>query len=566
MAPPSSPQRSRAAATWHLTDKAIRRHRLGWVALGFGLLMALSGCPASGPPADPEVPASSPPAPAAESTSHNPPPPAESSAEPADAPADESYGQPAAPIDPVALNGPIFEDWPTPRWALVITGEQNGYLEPCGCAGRENQKGGLMRRYSLLAQQRAAGWPLVALDLGGHIRRFGPQTEIKFQETVQALSRMNYAAVGLGTADLRLSPEALLTAGTTAADGRSLFVAANWRLTLDESFAVPYRVIEVAGARLGVTAVLGDESRGQLPATSDLAARPAGEALAEVVPALAAESDVQVLLAYATREESVALARRFPEFEVVVTAGGAEEPPYQPETIEGQQTLLVEVGHKGMYAAAIGWYDDAERPWRFQRVPLDARFPDAPEMLALLREYQEQLRLSGLEALTGAPIHHPRHVDAFPGSGEFAGSARCAECHKKAHAKWQTTGHARATASLTKLDPPRQFDPECLSCHVTGWEPQKYVAYVSGFVSEAQTPALAGNSCENCHGPAAEHAAIEESRSARQLSRRDQLRGLLKLTKATAGDQICRQCHDHDNSPEFDFDKYWPKVEHAGKD
>jgi hypothetical protein len=45
-------------------------------------------------------------------------------------------------IDPVEVNGPIFVDWPKPDVALVFTGEQDGFLEPCGCAGLENQKGG----------------------------------------------------------------------------------------------------------------------------------------------------------------------------------------------------------------------------------------------------------------------------------------------------------------------------------------------------------------------------------------------------------------------------------------
>ena len=25
----------------------------------------------------------------------------------------------------------------------------------------------------------------------------------------------------------------------------------------------------------------------------------------------------------------------------------------------------------------------------------------------------------------------------------------------------------------------------------------------------------------------------------------------------------CLECHDHDNSPDFDFDEYWPAVEHS---
>src|SRR5688500_6786682 len=40
-------------------------------------------------------------------------------------------------IDPVKVNGEIFVDWPKPDVALVFSGEQDGYLEPCGCAGLE---------------------------------------------------------------------------------------------------------------------------------------------------------------------------------------------------------------------------------------------------------------------------------------------------------------------------------------------------------------------------------------------------------------------------------------------
>ena len=37
-------------------------------------------------------------------------------------------------------NGSLFTDWPTPQAVLVITGELDGYIEPCGCTGKENQK------------------------------------------------------------------------------------------------------------------------------------------------------------------------------------------------------------------------------------------------------------------------------------------------------------------------------------------------------------------------------------------------------------------------------------------
>src|SRR5690606_27360859 len=57
-------------------------------------------------------------------------------------------------VDPIEANGRIFVDWPKPDVALVFTGEQMGFLEPCGCAGLENQKGGYMRRFTMLKQLR----------------------------------------------------------------------------------------------------------------------------------------------------------------------------------------------------------------------------------------------------------------------------------------------------------------------------------------------------------------------------------------------------------------------------
>src|SRR6187401_616745 len=58
---------------------------------------------------------------------------------------DAQYSEKKKP-DPIEVNGPIFVDWPKPDVTLVFTGEQDGYIEPCGCAGLENQKGGFRRR------------------------------------------------------------------------------------------------------------------------------------------------------------------------------------------------------------------------------------------------------------------------------------------------------------------------------------------------------------------------------------------------------------------------------------
>ncbi|MGE0537681.1 MAG: multiheme c-type cytochrome [Pirellulales bacterium] len=486
----------------------------------------------------------------------------------ADAAADPYAKTEKPKIDPVKRNGPIFEGWTKPDFALLVSGLQHGYLEPCGCTGIDNQKGGLSRRHALIGQLAAEGWPLVMLDVGDQVRRFGRQANIQFNITVDALRTMNYSAVGFGPDDLRLSTNELLGAVTNLADeaGVSRFVSANVGLLgLDSAITPRWRVVETAGHKLAITAVLGDSLRAELANNADIETKPAAEAVAEIMPELTAAGDIHILLAHTSLDEAQALARQFTEFDIVVVATGVDEPPREPTHVEGSDALLIDVGHKGMYVAALGFYADAEPHWRYQRVPLDSRFPNTPEMHQLMVAYQGQLQSEGFAGLELRPAPHPRAAHPGDPRAVFAGAATCQECHPTAHGIWSKTPHAHATDTLTKLDPPRQFDPECVSCHTTGWNAQEYYPYETGFLGLDSTPLLAGNGCENCHGPAAAHVAAEQATGAdRDPAQRAALRAALKLTSATV-EQTCLKCHDEDNSVDFDFKRYWPKVEHKGK-
>ncbi len=92
-------------------------------------------------------------------------------------------------IDPIAINGKYFDGWPKPKLALVISGRQDGYLEPCGCAGLDQQKGGMSRRHSFIRGLEDRGWPVAAVDVGGLVRRFGRQAELKFAISAEALEK-----------------------------------------------------------------------------------------------------------------------------------------------------------------------------------------------------------------------------------------------------------------------------------------------------------------------------------------------------------------------------------------
>jgi hypothetical protein len=193
-------------------------------------------------------------------------------------------------------------------------------------------------------------------------------------------------------------------------------------------------------------------------------------------------------------------------------------------------------------------------------------------MQDLMVDYQHDLETVGLEGLGLKPSSHPT-------GRQFAGSEACAGCHTTATEVFLSTPHHHATQSIVELDPPRHFDPECLSCHVTGWEPQEYFPFISGYTGLKETPEMTDNGCENCHGPGARHVAAEMGDIDVDEAEMEKLRAALHLEiienegnkhgqQFANGKvvQMCMQCHDLDNSPDFDFQKYWPHVKHEGVD
>src|SRR5690606_22240099 len=134
---------------------------------------------------------------------------------------------PAAADAASASEPPLFEGWTAPRLVLLVTGRQDGYIEPCGCTGLANRKDGPARRDALIKQLKGRGWQVVPVDVGGQVRRFGRQAEIKFQTTIEALKKLGYQAVAFGSSDLRLSIGEILAAVTNPPNP---FVATNVNL------------------------------------------------------------------------------------------------------------------------------------------------------------------------------------------------------------------------------------------------------------------------------------------------------------------------------------------------
>ena len=463
-------------------------------------------------------------------------------------------GKKDEPFDPIKVNGSIFVDWPKPKLALLISGRLDGYLEPCGCAGLDRMKGGLSRRHSLVRDLRQKrGWEVVGLDVGGMVKGYGRQAELKFQITVNAFRQMGYQAIGLGKSDLKNRATELLS---VVAGEESPFHSANVGLFgFDSEYTNTYKIVEAGGLKLGITSVLGTSWQQEVN-SSDIELADPEIKLAQILPQLE-NCDMLILLAHATKDESIELAKKFPDFDVVVTAGGAEEPPAEVAKVN-DDTLLIEVGTKGMNVIVLGLFDDPETPYRHQRVPLDSRFVGSADMRDLMTQYQEQLRRDGFAGLgIRETPHHQKEI-----LGRFVGSKECESCHEGTYMAWKKTGHAKAFETLVGAPVPRQFDPECISCHVVGWHPTKHFPYENGFRSLEETPHLKGVGCENCHGPGEKHIDAENGGD---LALQEKLQKEMTVSIEQARESAahwCFNCHDLDNSPDFNFEEYWPLIEH----
>lgn len=152
--------------------------------------------------------------------------------------------------------------------------------------------------------------------------------------------------------------------------------------------------------------------------------------------------------------------------------------------------------------------------------------PESQWVRELLRDYRKRVKELGI-AFSKERRPHP--------GGNFVGSRLCGDCHIDAFKVWINSQHSKAMNSL--IDDGRDADPECLSCHTTGY------AYQTGYWEEG-TPEQASVGCESCHGPGATHSDNPQ-------------KGYGKKAMET-----CNHCHTKLHSPHFDRDKYWERVKH----
>jgi hypothetical protein len=110
----------------------------------------------------------------------------------------------------------------------------------------------------------------------------------------------------------------------------------------------------------------------------------------------------------------------------------------------------------------------------------------------------------------------------------YVGIDVCSSCHPEARKVWDATSHAKAYATLSSEF--KQFNLECVGCHVTGYEKPggSTVTHVTG---------LQDVQCEVCHGPGSKHVAKPSDHT------------LITGAPAAAS---CLQCHHPPHVEQFD--------------
>jgi hypothetical protein len=459
-----------------------------------------------------------------------------------------------------ANSSKLFADWPKSLAAvLVISGEMDGYLEPCGCT--QGQLGGLIRRADFLERLRAQN-PVALIDLGGLIKdpaaaRGGfEQAKIKFGIALKAYSTLKYDAIALSAEDLKVGIGEAFAQFLNGLGEKTKIVAANVVPGAGfESRFEASRIIPAGRLKIGVTAVTDPEALAKLvdPDKSELLTgikRP-DEVLGSVLAEMEPKSDFQVLMVQGSPEEAKRLALAYPGFDVVVSTSQFADPLEREQVLHNGSTLLVSVGRRGKSVGAVGFFPGESPAMRFHLQSLNTRFsgPGTEIKKVIQDEYRNMLKGAGVVE------NFPRHdyVNGTAGA-TFVGSETCKQCHPNTYMKWATTKHAQAFNSLLSDPKPNTiFDAECVSCHTTGF------GYTSGYRSEAATPYLKGNQCENCHGPASKHVANPDNFETRKP---------LMLTAEQANKNLlCIHCHDEDNSPDFgEFAVRWGQITHKGLD
>jgi hypothetical protein len=116
-----------------------------------------------------------------------------------------------------------------------------------------------------------------------------------------------------------------------------------------------------------------------------------------------------------------------------------------------------------------------------------------------MRTYYKAVNEHNREAFAGRLPPAPG-----PDQAHYVGVEVCSTCHAGARTVWNATNHSRAYATLSSQL--KEFNLECVGCHVTGYEQP-------GGSTVTHVAKLENVQCEVCHGPGSRHVQDPSDRT-----------------------------------------------------
>ena len=445
------------------------------------------------------------------------------------------------------------------RIRMLISGGMDGRLEPCGCAS--GQLGGLARR--LAHAQEMFGYDLL-LEGGDLVRGNTPLDVAKAETAIQTLFAMPqitanirrvsldsslvgpYHALGLSARDLEL-PIADFYEGFVNAFQVPI-VASDLQAQSEMWPGKAFLEYDVRGTKVRIaslTLALPKALQDQDPAPLTLLDPASGwqRALEGADP----ETLTVVMVHGKARTIREVAEQLQPKPDLVIGVSGSYvEPPGSSERIGGVPVVFPGIRGRMLLDVTLARTTDGPALTTYDIIALrgSETKPGAgedPSVRAMLLEHRNQVAEDDIQEKMAEQLPTPNGL-------AYVGSEQCRSCHSEAYDIWERSKHATAWTTLERGEieryhaPVTQY-PDCISCHVVGFREK------SGFVNIKQTPHLGGVGCERCHGPGSAHVADPQ----------------IKMGKVGNGlpAMVCTQCHDFEQSPDFDYRQRWATIKHG---
>jgi hypothetical protein len=451
---------------------------------------------------------------------------------------------------------------------ILLSGNTQSYVANCGCAG--GQTGGELRQARVMREEHEAATAkaqdghglhaAVLIEMGNFSDPSTPVTRIQSEAVVEGLHSLQYDVVGLGSRELQYPQQDLLK----LLGGSNLpltccnlkFVPPKPSFSDDKSAELnallkPYRIVKLSnGYRVGVIHAI------QTGGLSDVGglygyelSRPA-ETVQALMDQHKSEADYWILTVADADSQgattggiekisSLDVVFGFPNGNPLQDESGKLVPPRILPAPYHKAKDLMRVRQYFLPDGTPGVLDDEALALR-----ADVKYDDE-----LNQSWEKrQIEMEKLSADQANALIASRQTAKPP---FYVGQNACIECHSAIVSQMAGTKHLHAYVTLVEKGVER--NASCLPCHVVGF------GTPYGWNVQENQPSLQGVQCENCHGPASYHIDLYKKKAHPddlEAGGRDKS-GLLPASKAS-----CLKCHTSDNSPNFDFDTYWPKIKH----